>query len=566
MLRLIHVVVLAATTLLLACSSPKPEPPASTAAGSAAPGDQNALAPLYDNLGSHHMAITTRVDMAQKYFDQGVTLSYAFNHAEAIRAFRQAAALDADCAMCYWGVAFAYGPNINAPITEAAAKEAWTASPRERDYIEALGRRYTADPKAERAPLDRAYADAMRTLAKQYPDDLDAMTFFAQSLMDTSPWNYWDASGKPRAFATEVLSALESVLGRKADHVGAIHLYIHAVEASPEPARAEKYADRLPSLVPGAGHLQHMPAHIYLRTGRYADASAVNQAAIRADEAYFSSNPVAGNMTYEVGYKPHNAHFFVLTASMEGRQADALKAADQVKQQMHGDMLRDPDMGGMVQHMSLTPLYTKVRFQLWDDVLAEPEPPKDVPFMQAMWHAARALAYSGQHRLKEAHSERAALAKLKDDPALTKLMVSSVNPASAVAAIASDVVVAEIAAREGRAADAAKAYGDAVKREDALTYMEPPDWPIPVRQLQGATLMTLGRLQEAERAFNEDLKKFPNNGWSLSGLHASLLKQGRAAEAAGLETRLRDAWKQADIQVAAGTPQPARTPARTKQP
>ena len=267
-------------------------------------GAERPQGPLYDNLGSLHHAITTSSPEAQRYFDQGLTLSYAFNHAEAIRAFRQAAALDADCAMCYWGVAFALGPNINAPISEDAAKEALAAiedarsraakaSAKEQAYIAALAKRYAADPRAERVPLDAAYAVAMGELSRAYPDDLDAATLFAQSLMDTSPWNYWNADGSPRALTNQVLLALDSVLKRNNDHLGAIHLYIHAVEASPNPGRAEPYADRLPALAPGAGHLVHMPAHIYLRTGRYGDASAANDNAVKADEAYFAGDRVA---------------------------------------------------------------------------------------------------------------------------------------------------------------------------------------------------------------------------------------------------------------------------------
>jgi tetratricopeptide (TPR) repeat protein len=543
----------AASLLAVSCSDQPSGPPSS-------PGEK---APLFDNLGNHHMPITTASAEAQKYFDQGVILSYAFNHAEAIRAFKQAAAIDDDCAMCYWGVAFALGPNINAPITEDAAKDAWAAieearkrapkaSERERAYIEALARRYTADPKAERPPLDRAYAEAMRALAKRYPDDLDAATLFAQSLMDTAPWNYWDAQGNPREFTGDVLAALESVLARKPDHVGAIHLYIHAVEASPDPKRAERAADRLPALVPGAGHLQHMPAHIYLRTGRYNDASIANQNAIQADDAYFAGDPVAGNMMYEIGYYPHNMHFFVLSASMQGRREDAMKAANDVKEQMHDDMLRDPGMGGMVQHMALTPLYTRVRFHLWDEVLAEPKPAEDMPFMRAMWHASRALAYAAGQKLREAEAERASLEKLKGEPALTMLYVSSVNTAASIAAIASSVVAGEIAARDGRESDAVQAYADAVKREDALIYMEPPDWPIPVRQLQGMAFLRLGLFREAERAFADDMKKFPENGWSLSGLHASLIKQGRTRDAASVDARLKQAWEQADVELVGG--------------
>jgi tetratricopeptide (TPR) repeat protein len=535
------------------------------AACTPAPQPSGPKAPLYDNLGSHHTAITTTSPEAQKYFDQGMTLSYAFNHAESIRAFRHAAALDPACAMCYWGVAFAYGPNINAPITEEPAKAAYQAigqarsagagaPERERAYIDALAKRYVADPKAERAPLDRAYADAMREVAKRFPDDLDAATLFAQSLMDTSPWNYWEKDGSPRQFTNEVISSLESVLARKPDHIGAIHLYIHAVEASPNPGRATQYADRLGALVPGAGHLVHMPAHIYLRTGRYNDASVVNQQAVKADEAYFKGDAVAGNMTYQVGYYPHNIHFFVAAASMEGRQADALKAADEVRARMHGDMLRDPGMGGMVQHMNLSPLYTRMRFGMWDAILAEPAPPSDLPFTTAMWHVARGLAYTGQGKLGDAETERAAVAAVKDEPSLKTLGISSANFAASIVAIGHEVLAGEIETRKRSADRAMSHFAKAVALEDGLTYMEPPDWPVPVRQLQGAALLELGRVKEAETAFRDDMKKFPDNGWSLSGLQASLTKQGRSAEAATVKARLDEQWKMADVELAAGRP------------
>ena len=549
--RLVSCLVICA--LFGACSR---QPPTNTAAPAA---------PLYDNLGSYQFPITTASPEAQKYFNQGVALSYAFNHAEAIRSFTQAAALDPSCAMCQWGIAYALGPNINAPITPEAAKDAFqaierarglaTGAPdRERAYIDALGRRYVANPAAERAPLDRAYAEAMRAVAARFPDDLDASTLFAQSLMDTAPWNYWNLDGTPRAFTNDVLTALESVLAKKSDHMGAIHLYIHAVEASPNPGRAEQYADKLPALAPGAGHIVHMPGHIYLRTGRYNDASVANERAIEADEAYFAGNAVPGNMTYQIGYYPHNMHFLVASASMEGRRAAALKAAGEVPAKMHGDMLRDPGMGGMVQHMQLTPLFAKVRFGLWDDVLAEAAPPGDIPYMQAMWHAARGLALVARGRLDEAEKERSAVAAIKDDPSLKTLTVSSANTGSPVVAIAHEVLSGELAAKRRRVADTIRHFAAAVVLEDGLIYMEPPDWPIPVRQLQGAALLDVGRNADAERAFQDDMKKFPNNGWSLSGLHASLERQGRGADAAAVKVRLDEAWRRADATVMAGRP------------
>jgi tetratricopeptide (TPR) repeat protein len=520
---------------------------------------------LYDNLGSHHHEITTSSPEAQTYFDQGMRLSYAFNHGEAIRAFKQAIALDASCAMCYWGVAFALGPNINAPITEPAATEAYqaieqakqlagNATERERAYIDALAKRYVADPRAPRPPLDAAYAEAMRALARRFPDDLDAATLFAQSLMDTSPWNYWNVDGTPRELTAEVVAALESVLKRQPDHAGAIHFYIHAVEASPNPGRAEAPADRLAALMPGAGHIVHMPAHIYLRTGRYRDASVSNQAATRVDEAYFAGNRAPDNMTYDIGYYPHNIHFFVTSAAMEGRRADALKAAGEVRAKMHGDMLRDPGMGGMVQHFHLTPLFVQLRFQMWTEILADAAPPADVPYMRAMWYAGRGMALAARGELAGAERERAALAELMDQPELKTLFISSVNTAHGIVSIAHQLLVADIARARGLMKETREHLAAAVALEDGLTYMEPPDWPIPVRQLQGAALLELGRAGEAEAAFTADLQKYPENGWSLSGLHASLERQGRKAEAGPVQARLDRAWSGADTLLAAARP------------
>jgi tetratricopeptide (TPR) repeat protein len=542
-----------AAALSAACSTPPAAPP-------------SGATPLYDNLGSYHHAITTKSPDAQKYFDQGLILSYAFNHAEAIRSFRQAIALDPTCAMCVWGVAFALGPNINAPITEDAAREGYQAieqarklaagaSEKERAYIEALAKRYAADPKAERGPLDQAYAAAMREVVKKYPDDLDAAVIFAQSLMDTSPWNYWDNAGNPQPLTNEVVETLESVLARKNDHAGAIHYYIHAVEASTNPGRAEAHADRLPSLMPGAGHIVHMPAHIYLRVGRYEDATVANERAVEADEAYFAGDRVKDNAMYQMGYYPHNIHFSVMSASLEGRRSYSMTAADTTRSKVHADMMRDPGMGGMMQHFYLTPLYMKIRFADWDGVLAEPPPAEEFPFLRVVHHVARGLALAATGRLDQAEAERKAAAALKDHASFPTLFVSSVNHAAAISSLAYEVLEGELAVRRRQADAAVKHFAQAVALEDGLIYMEPPDWPIPVRQMQGAALLELGRAADAEAAFREDMKKFPDNGWSLSGLQASLERQGKKPEAAAVGARLAQAWQKADIKVLAGRPQ-----------
>ena len=536
---------------------------------SASPSNEPAApkAPLYSNLGSYSRRIPTASADAQKYFDQGLALSYAFNHAEAIRAFKQAASIDPDCAMCYWGVAYALGPNINAPITEDAATEAWQAigqarkatgaGPQasvERALIDALARRYAPDPKAERAPLDTAYGDAMRDVVKQFPDDLDAATLFAQALMDTSPWNYWEKDGRPRPLTPDVVSTLESVIARNPNHAGAIHLYIHAVEASPDPGRASPHADRLAALIPGAGHIVHMPAHIYLRTGRFSHATQSNEDAVKADEAYFAGDVVAGNMMYQIGYYPHNIHFKAASAAFEGRSAVALEAAEAARAKMHADMMLDPAMGGMVQHFALTPIFMMVRFGMWDRILSEPEPAANLPYLRAIRHVARGLAHTAAGRVADAETELAAATSLRDDAALKTLGVSSVNFASSIVAIACETLAGEIAAKRRRVGDAVKHFAAAVALEDGLTYMEPPDWPIPVRELQGAALLEIGRARDAETAFRDDMKKFPENGWSLSGLQAALERQGRGREAAEVKTRLDAAWRAADVGVAAGRP------------
>jgi len=521
--------------------------------------------PLFDNLGRHAHTITTSSPEAQQYFDQGMRLSYAFNHGEAIRAFKQAIVLDGSCAMCYWGVAYAVGPNINAPITEPAAIEAYhaieqakklatTATERERAYINALSKRYVADPRAARPPLDAAYAAAMREVARRFDDDLDASTLFAQSLMDTAPWNYWNLDGSPREFTDEVLAALESVLKRQPDHAGAIHMYIHAVEASPNPGRAEAYADKLAGLMPGAGHIVHMPAHIYLRTGRYRDASLANQHAAKVDESYFQGDRAPDNMTYDIGYYTHNIHFFVASAAMEGRRAEALKAAEELRSKVPAGMLRDPGMAGMVQHFHLTPLFVKLRFGMWNEILADDGPPADLAYMRAMWYAARGMALAARKEIAGAERERAAVLALKDRPELKSMFISSVNTASSIVAIADDLLQADIARARGLVKETREFLSSAAALEDRLTYMEPPDWPIPVRQLQGAALLEAGRAEEAEAAFAADLKKFPENGWSLSGLQASLERTGKRADAAAVRGRLERAWGGADTALAAARP------------
>ncbi|MHB1168543.1 MAG: hypothetical protein ACYC28_04595 [Longimicrobiales bacterium] len=513
--------------------------------------------PLYDNLGSHSYGITTRVPRAQQYFDQGLRLYYAFNHAEAIRAFRAAAEADHQCAMCWWGEALSYGPNINLPMDSAAGVAAYTAireaqvrssyaSPRERALIDALAARYAEVPPADRAPLDSAYARAMADVAAAYPDDPEAMTLYAEAIMDLSPWNYWEADGSPRPQTGAALAALESVTSRWPDHPGANHFYIHAVEAV-DPERAVQAAERLAGLMPGAGHLVHMPGHIYVRVGRYRDAITANEHAVHADETYIrDQNPAFG--VYVAGYYPHNYDFLAFAASMIGRQEQAIGSADRMKELQPQEMLGAPGMTFM-QHHRTRRLQMRVRFGEWQEILAEPAPPAELKHARAMWHYAHGRAAAATGDFAAAEADLSAVRAAATDPALVEERLEF-NTAGDVLAIASDVLAGQIAAAR-RDYDAAIMHlRNAAEAERALTYGEPPDWSIPVNQELGAVLLAAGRPAEAQRAFESDLEFFPENGWSLHGLASALRAQGRTSEAAGVQARFERIWEGGPIDLA----------------
>jgi hypothetical protein len=512
--------------------------------------------PLFDNLGSHGYATSITLPLAQQYFDQGLRLYYAFNHAEAIRAFAAAARIEPRCALCYWGIALAYGPNINLPMDSASAAAAWDAlqqalslrehaSERERALIEALATRYAAVPPAERAALDSAYAHSMQQLAARYPDDLEIATLYAESLMDLSPWYYWERDGTPRPGTPEVLQQLEKVLAVNADHPGANHFYIHAVEAV-DPQRAVPMAERLAGLMPGAGHLVHMPGHIYIRVGRYLDAIRANEHAVHADESYIRDHtPALG--VYTVGYYPHNYDFLAFAASMIGRSRQSLEAADRMAALVPRDLLREPGMTVLQNQLSRA-LQFRVRFARWDEILQAEAPPADLPYARGIWHYARGRAHAARGAVDSARAELDQLQRAAADLALQDAAVEF-NAATDILAIAADVLAGHVAAA-GRDFDAAVArLSAAAEREDGLVYGEPPEWSVPVRQELGAVLLAAGRAQEAERAFREDLDRFPDNGWSLAGLARSLDAQGRSAEAATTRRSLEDAWSSADVPV-----------------
>lgn len=510
------------------------------------------MVPLFDNLGRHHKAVTTTSALAQRYFDQGLRLVYSFNHDEARRAFEQAARLDPGLAMAHWGVALTLGPNINMPTDPARERAAYEAvqralatmadaTPNEQAYIRALAVRYAETPSAERRARDVAYADAMREVSRAYPDDLDAATLFAEALMDLRPWDLWTHEGAPQPGTEEIVATLESVLARDPDHPGANHYYIHAVEASPHPERALPSADRLGSLVPGVGHMVHMPSHIYIRTGRYAAASDANARAIEVDRAYLAVARPEG--MYRMMYYPHNIHFLALTSAFEGRRAVSVGAALAAAAAVSDSMVESMPM---LQSLRAMPYLVLVRFGAWNEVLAAPPPPEQQRYVAAIHRWARGVALARSGRAGEASAEQARFEAARDAVPGDLTLIGH-NQATAVLEVASRVLAGEIAAARGQVDEAVTALSEAVAAEDALAYGEPPDWPLPARHALGAVLLAAGRAEEAERVYTEDLRKNPENGWALLGLEQSLRMQGRSARADAVHDRLRSAFARADV-------------------
>lgn len=514
-------------------------------------------APLFDDLGDHRAPITTAAPDAQRYFDQGLILSYGFNHAEAVRSFRAAQQLDPSCAMCFWGEAYALGPNINKPMDPAdvptartaiarAAELAATATPRERALIDAMAVRYGKPGYDDRGALDAAYAEAMAKIVAQYPDDLDAATLYAEALMDLMPWAYYTEEGEPKPSTNVVIGTLESILQRNPEHPGAIHFYIHAVEASSTPERAEAGADRLGKLVPGSGHLVHMPSHIYLRVGRYNDATRANELAAAADESYINQCRAQG--FYPALYYPHNVHFLWYTSSLEGRSEVALAAARKLADNVPVDLIGDIPL---IEQFLAVPMFGLVRFARWEEVLKEPEPREDHRFARAMWHAARATALAALEQTIEAKSERSAHAELAavfGPDAYERYGY----PADVLLSIAGEVADAGIARASGDDAALIAHLEQAVALEDGLPYMEPPYWFFPNRQLLGAALSALGRHADAAAVYRADLEKVPLNGWSLHGLAEALEALGQSTEAQQARAGFETAWQRADVDLGTG--------------
>jgi tetratricopeptide (TPR) repeat protein len=503
-------------------------------------------------LGEHHRLVTTGSAQAQTFFDQGLRLLYGFNHDEAARSFAKAAAIDPHCAMCFWGVAVTLGPNYNVPMLPERAEMTWQAleaavarapagTPEEQALIEALTRRYAGPEPLDRAamqPYSEAYADAMRRVARQFPNDLDIQVLFAESMMDRNPWKLWSLDGMPEPGTEEIVATLERVLKKMPEHPGANHYYIHAVEASRQPEWALPSADRLPGLMPGAGHIVHMPAHIYQRVGRYADASARNREAVQADLAYMA---IVKPWGYYPMYLGHNYGFLAYSTAMEGRREESLAAARNAAKALPAEMLTM--MPGM-DFFVAEPLLAMVRFGDYDGLLAEPRPDPRYPVFTGLWLHARGMALAATDRFEEAHAAETELAKLATEvgPSLT----AGNNTARDVLGVAAQVLAARIAEREGQA-EALGMWADAVARADMLAYSEPADWFYPVRHYQGAALIRARKYAEAEVVYLADLERNPVNGWALFGLAQALRGQGKDNAARWSEAAFKKAWMNADI-------------------
>lgn len=523
-----------------------------------APSPTGAMAPRLQNVGKHKFtAVTTCSEPAMPFINQGLNLTYGFNHAEAGRAFAEAARLDPNCAMAAWGQALVLGPNINAPmapeeepkalalIKQAQALKA-KASPAERDYIDALAVRYTGKADDRRA-ADQAFAGAMRALHEKYPADQDAATIYAEALMDLRPWNYWTRDGQPYPETHEIIAAIEGVIARNPVHPGALHYAIHLWEGSNTPERAEGAADRLLPLAPAAGHLVHMPGHLFQRVGRYSDAVKANQLAIVADEDYITQCRAQG--IYPLGYYPHNVHFLWFAASMTGQSQLAIDAAFKTAKAVPDAAVKELPI---LQTFKLVPDFALVRFGKWDEILALPAPAVDTMFTQAIRHYSRGMALTRKGNYAAAEKELAGLKRIAADPQLIATPSSmSMNLADSVLNIASEILAGEMDAAQKRYDSAIAHLDRAVRYHDALVYTEPDDWHYPSRHSLGAVLLQAGRAAEAETVYWEDLRRNPKNGWALFGLSQALRAQGKNEAAKDIDAQFAAAWANADITLTA---------------
>jgi tetratricopeptide (TPR) repeat protein len=518
------------------------------------------IAPILEGMGKQNFPSTSSNPLVLQFYNQAIALSYGFNHLEAGRSFEQIAVLEPNSPMAYWGQALVLGPNINGAMEADAVQPAYDAiqkaisllefaTKKEKDLIRALSRRYSQDTSLQDRPqLDTAYADAMRELVKKYPQDPHIRTFFAESLMVIHAWDYWHSDGRPKEWTPEILAALEAGLKNHPRHAGLIHYYIHATEASKNPGRAEQYADALRDLVPGAGHLVHMPSHIYIRVGRYQDGVIANEKAMQVDDNYISQCRAQG--VYPVAYVPHNRHFLWAMATLQGNSEKAIRAAEHMSHHIDTQLMQEPGLGTL-QHYWVTPLYAYVRFGKWESILKHKKPSLELKYPLGIWHYARGIAFTAQNKLDRARLELAMVKSLARDNDLQEVTVWDINNAQSVLTIAALALEGEI---EGKALNFEKsieAFEAATKLEDQLNYNEPSDWHYPTRQSLGAILLAKEDFKAAEIIYREDLHNFPNNGWSLFGLYKALEAQGKSKEAQEARKQFEESWRYADIELGA---------------
>jgi len=514
-------------------------------------------APLLEHIGNLHHAVSTKNALAQRYFDQGLMMLYAFNHMESERSFRSAASADPHLAMAWWGVAMAVGPNLNDPTSmehdkkgsDAIAKAVKLkkyASQEEKGLIDAQAKRYGAKTEADLPKLAERYAAAMGKLADKYTDDADVRTLYADSVMNTMPWDYYNADGSPKRDIEKPIVILEGTMARWPQHPGANHLYIHAVEASAHPERAIGAAQRLGPYAPAAGHLVHMPSHIWVRVGRWADATESNEEASKADEDYITQCHVQGR--YPLGYYPHNLHMLTFASMMEGRSAVALQASKKAAGQMPKEMQEEPPSFAAL--FSSLPIFAMVRFGRWDDLLAYPQPLDKKGLVQALWKYGRVIALAKTNHVDEARTELAEMDKLIARPELQTYKARHDN-ALDLLKVARELAAGEVDMAAGQKDSAVEHFRKAVAAQDSLFYSEPEDWYYPTRHTLGNALLKVGKNEEAEKVFREDVVKHPDNGWALFGLQQSLRAQGKNAEADEAQQKFDKAWARADVKLTA---------------
>lgn len=514
-------------------------------------------APLFKGLSGLHFPIHTASNEAQQYFDQGLMLSYGFNHAEAARSFFEATQQDPKCAMGWWGFAYVLGPNYNAGMEkdnfqrayEAVTKAklyATTCSQKEKDLIEALTHRYAKDTLITRAVLDSAYAVAMKKVYNKYPKDVTIATLFVESLMDRHPWDLWKKEGTPQPWTPEIMSVLKKCLLAEPKHPGANHFYIHATEMSKNAGDAMASADLLRNLVPGSGHLVHMPSHTYIRVGRYHDGVLANQKAVQVDSTYFDACHAQG--VYPIAYYPHNYHFIAACATLSGESKIAIKGAKATANHAYKKLFRQPEWATL-QHYYTIPWYVDVKLGKWEAIFKSTKPEADLKYPSVIWHYAQGMAFLSKGKTEKAKEHLIAIKKIMMDPNLKDLTIWGINSLSDLCAIASKTIEGEINAKEKNYSKSITLLQQAVEKEDALNYDEPPDWFFSVRHHLGAILIEAGKYKEAIKVYEEDLKNYPDNGWALRGLMTAYEKLGATKEYKKTKERFEIAWKYADIKI-----------------